>query len=105
MAVHHTACVSRAYRLWRIQRIRRWHSQWCPRCSHCIPNAMLVYDKACMMIQTAATGDPEGKIKHWCVDRFHAHVPSRKCPCSPLHLSRRNRHLRGVNTSAARVQF
>ena len=46
-----------------------------------------------------------GKIKYWCIDRFHAKGHAPGCPCSPLTHKRLDRRLSHVNSSIAEQTF
>eukprot|EP00971_Amphidinium_carterae_P057264 1132121-Amphidinium_carterae.1 len=70
-----------------------------PRCN------AIVCDRACKMVKTKGKSDPTNRVKFWCVDKFHAHAHSKKCPCSPLYVGGIKRRLAGVNTSAAEQLF
>ena len=64
-----------------------------------------VYDRACAYAPKNKTRAAFKKIKHWCVDKFHARRHNKRCKCSPRNVPSIRRRLRGVNTVCAEQAF
>ena len=65
----------------------------------------VIYDRACKFLKCAASIPTLRKIRHWCVDKFHAKGHSSKCPCSPLVQKTLARRVKKVNTSVCEQTF
>ena len=65
----------------------------------------VIYDRACRFAKCGTSTKTLRKVKHWCVDKFHAKGHSKKCACSPLTNATLGKRVENVNTSACEQTF
>ena len=65
----------------------------------------VLYDRACRILKKACARKTLGKIRYWCVDKFHARGHCDGCKCSPLVHSDLAKRVKNVNTSISEQTF
>jgi hypothetical protein len=73
--------------------------------SHYPCASVLIYDRACRLVQAGRGRRKLRQIRTWAVDKWHAYKHGKECVCSPWNHKNIERALNGLNTSVAEQTF